>query len=45
MAYANKEGVSWLLLCTSKEVTRWPQDSGSCKDKSLDSGFRRNDEL
>src|SRR5579883_1535949 len=22
-------GVSWLLLCTSKEVTRWPKDSGS----------------
>jgi hypothetical protein len=22
-------GVSWLLLCTSKEVTRCPQDSGS----------------
>jgi len=23
------QGVSWLLLCTSKEVTRCPQDSGS----------------
>jgi hypothetical protein len=22
-------GVSWLLLCTSKEVTRCPKDSGS----------------
>jgi hypothetical protein len=50
MAYANKKGVSWLLLCTSKEVTRCKaaealsfQDT-KIKGKELDSGFRRNDE-